>query len=271
MTDTSQRKRKVVSKKPSKTRAIKNVSPETNAPPTVSPLIGISIERGVFLVVSTAATDGLLSEFRLASEKPYSRVIAADSKRCQMAYSIIKDEKSGEPRRVYVGFVPTPPKAVVSGVTHGAAKHLKSTLFFNVSVERFESIDRNTLRKLLFVLHEPFESVLASVTPESSAIRQEHQLIGAARQKQLSWKATLERVKTHLANKESRQALALLEPLVFGRAPQLEAERLLGEVLLATKGETVNGVTGLLREMRREEQLLAHFIRLIAKSSVEAT
>ena len=153
MADTSQQKRKVDNKKPSKTRGIKNVSPKAVASPTVSPLIGISIERGVFLVVSTATTDGLLSEFRLPSEKPYSRVLAADSKRCQMAYSVIKDEKSGEPRRVYVAFVPTPPKAVVSGVTHGAAKHLKTTLFFNISVERFESMDRNTLRKLLFVLH----------------------------------------------------------------------------------------------------------------------
>jgi hypothetical protein len=264
MADTSQQKRKVVSKKPSKTRAIKNVSFETVAPPTVSPLIGISIERGVFLVVSTAASDGLLSEFRLASEKPYSRVIAADSKRCQIAYSIIKDEKSGEPRRVYVAFVPTPPKAVVSGVTHSAAKHLKNTLFFNVSVEKFESMDRNTLRKLLFVLHEPFEKVLAAVAPESSAIRQEHQLIGAARQKQLSWKATLEQVRTHLANKEGKQAVALLEPLVFSRAPQLEAEKLLGDMLIAATGKTTDEVVEPVKNMQREKLLLGHVIRRVS-------
>jgi len=269
MADTSQQKRKVASKKPSKTRGIKSVSPEAVVSPTVSPLIGISIERGVFLVVSTAATDGLLSEFRLASEKPYSRVIAADSKRCQMAFSVIKDEKSGEPRQVYVAFVPTPPKAVVSGVTHSAAKHLKSTLFFNISVERFESMDRNTLRKLLFVLHEPFEKVLASFAPESSAIRQEHQLIGAARQKQLSWKATLEQVKTHLANKEGKQALGLLEPLVFNRAPQLEAEKLLGDMLLAATGKTSDELGEPLKLMQREKLLLEHAIRRIGKSTSE--
>jgi hypothetical protein len=261
MADTSQQKRKVVSKKLSKTRAIKSASPETVTPPTVSPLIGISIERGVFLVVSTAATDGLLSEFRLASEKPYSRVMAADSKRCQMAFSVIKDEKSGEPRRVYVAFVPTPPKAVVSGATHSAAKHLKNTLFFNIPVERFEAIDRNTLRKLLFVLHEPFEKVLAAVAPETSAIRQEHQLIGAARKKQLSWKATLEQVKTHLANKEGKQALGLLEPLVFNRTPQLEAERVMGDMLSRAVGDSSDHLSGSRRNLRSEKLLLEYCIR----------
>lgn len=248
---------------------INNVSRETNAPLTVSPLIGISIERGVLLVVSTAATDGLLSEFRLASETPYSRVIAANRKRCQMAYSIIKDEKSEELRRVYVAFVPTPPKVAVSGVTHSAAKHLKSTLFFNVSVERFDSFDRNTLRKLLFVLYEPFESVLASVTPESSAIRQEHQLIRAARRTQLSWKATLEQLKTHLANQESKQALALLEPLVFSRAPQLEAEKLLGDILIAATGKTTDEAVEPVKNMRREKLLLEYAIRRVSKTGPE--
>jgi hypothetical protein len=263
MADTSQQKRKVDSKKISKTRGIKSVSPEAVAMPTVSPLIGISIERGVFLVVSTAATDGLLSEFRLASEKPYSRVIAADSKRCQMAYSIIKDEKSGEPRRIYVAFVPTPPKAVVSGVTHGAAKHLKTTLFFNISIERFESMDRNTLRKLLFVLHEPFEKVLVSVAPETSPIRQEHQLIGAARKKQLSWKATLEQVKTHLDKKEGKKALGLLEPLVFTRNPLLEAEKLLSEILVSAAITKGNGIVGPLGSMRMESLMLSYLVKCL--------
>jgi hypothetical protein len=283
MRDTRTRKPKVAVKKPVKKRGVKQPveapslkdvaatatepTPPKHTPPpipTVTPILGISVERGVFLVISTAATDGELSEVRLATEKPFSRVLAADSKRCRMASMLIKDDNSTQPKRVYVAFVPTPPTAVVAGVIHGCAKHQKQALFFNIKVERYESLDRQTLRKLLFILSEPFAEVMAAVLPESAPIREEHRLISGARERQLSWKATFEQVKTHLENKEAPRALALIEPLVFSKAPRPEAEKLLAEMLVAATPNKVENASDAFKEFQRQKLLLEHLIRRLA-------
>jgi hypothetical protein len=270
MTQTRQAKNKVTRKKTAIKHANKASEKPTVSPPQITPLIGISLDRGVFLIVSTPLAAGPLVDFRLASEKPFSRVIAADAKRCHVATTEIKDDKSGEPRQVYVAFVPTPPKALVSGTTHSCAKHGKESLFFDIKVDPLDAIDRQTLRKLLFVLHEPFGVVLEAGTPESSSLRDEHRLIGEARKKQLGWKATLQKVKTHLANKETAAALGLLEPLVYAKNPQPEAEKLLGDLLLTAAKKTTDDSPAI-TALTRERLLLEHAIRRLAKAAPSAT
>jgi hypothetical protein len=228
-------------------------------------LIGISLERGVFFIVSTPLAAGPLIDFRLASEKPFSRVIAADAKRCHVATTDIKDDKSGEPRRVYVAFVPTPSKAIVSGLTHACGKHLKDQVFFNIKIERIDAIDQPTLQKLLFVLHEPFEKVLEAISPECTSLRDEHARIGAVRKRQRSWRTTLDQVKKHLNDKEASLALALLEPLVYAPSPQAEAEKLLGDMLLAAAQKTA-GESAAMQSLTRERLLLEHALSRILKS-----
>jgi hypothetical protein len=233
--------------------------------PTVKPILGISVERGVFLMVSTAATDGELSEFRLATEKPFSRTVPADAKRCRMGSTLIKDDAAGSPRRIYVAFVPTPAKVVVSGVTHGCAKHQKQVIYFNFNVERFETFDRDVLRKLLFALHDPFEEVLAAVLPAAASIREEHKRVSGQRERQLRWQSILAQVKEHLENKESAQALALLEPLVFSTAPRPEAEKLLAEILLTATQSRTDGASDALKELQRQKLLMEHLTRRLAR------
>jgi hypothetical protein len=265
MTQTRRTKNKVTRKKTAIKHANKASEKPTVSPPQITPLIGISLDRGVFLIVSMPLAAGPLVDLRLASEKPFSRVIAADAKRCQVATTDIKDDKSGEPRRVYVAFVPTPSKAIVSGLTHACGKHLKDNIFFNIKIERFDAIDQSTLRKLLFVLHEPFEKVLAAISPECTSLRDEHARIGAVRKRQLSWKRTLDQVKKHLNDKEASLALALLEPLVYAPSPQAEAEKVLGDMLLAAAQKTAREST-VIQPLERERLLLEHALRRIVKS-----
>jgi hypothetical protein len=270
MTQTRQAKNKVIRKKTAIKHANKASEQVVRAPPQITPLIGISLDRGVFLIVSTPLAAGPLVDFRLASEKPFSRVIPADTQRCRLATAEITDEKSGEPRRVYVAFVPTPTKALVSGMTHSCAKHGSESLFFNIKVDRLDTIHRQTLRKLLLVLHEPFGHVLDAVLPDPSALRDEHRLIGEARKKQLGWNSTLQKVKTHLANKEAPAALGLLEPLVYAKNPQPEAEKLLGDLLLAAAKKTRDDSPAI-TALKRERLLLEHAIRRLAKAAATAT
>jgi hypothetical protein len=270
MTQTRQAKDKVTSKKTAIKHANKASEKPVVLPPQITPLIGISLDRGVFLIVSTPLAAGPLLDFRLASEKPFSRVIPADAKRCRLATAEITDEKSGEPRRVYVAFVPTPPKALVSGMTHSCAKHGKESLFFDIKVDPLDAIDRQTLRKLLLVLNEPFGHVLDAVLPDPSALRDEYRLISEARKKQLGWKLTLQKVKTHLANKEAPAALGLLEPLVYTKNLQPEAEKLLGDLLLAAAKKTTEDSPAI-TALTRERLLLEHAIRRLAKAAPTAT
>jgi hypothetical protein len=266
MTQTRQAKNKVIRKKTAIKHANKASEKAVVPPPQITPLIGISLDRGVFLIVSTPLATGPLVDFRLASEQPFSRVIAADAKRCHVATTDITDDKSGEPRRVYVAFVPTPSKAIVSGLIHACGKHLKDHVFFNIKIDRFDAIDQSTLRKLLFVLHEPFEKILEAISPECTSLRDEHARIGAVRKRQLSWKITLDKVKKHLNDKEASLALALLEPLVYAPSPQAEAEKLLGDMLLAAAQKTA-GESTVMQSLERERLLLEHALRRLVKRS----
>ncbi len=163
-----------------------------------------------------------------------------------------------------MAFVPTPSKAIVSGLTHACGKHLKDHVFFNIKIDRFDAIDQSTLRKLLFVLYEPFEKVLEAISPECTSLRDEHARIGAVRKRQLSWKTTLDQVKKHLNNKEASLALALLEPLVYAPSPQAEVEKLLGNMLLAAAQKTA-GDSAVMQSLARERLLLEHALRRIVK------
>jgi hypothetical protein len=182
-----------------------------------------------------------------------------------MGSTLIKDDAAGSPRRIYVAFVPTPAKAVVSGVTHGCAKHQKQVIYFNFNVERFETFDRDVLRKLLFALHDPFEEVLAAVLPAAASIREEHKRVSGQRERQLRWQSILAQVKEHLENKESAQALALLEPLVFSTAPRPEAEKLLAEILLTATQSRTDGASDALKELQRQKLLMEHLTRRLAR------
>jgi hypothetical protein len=85
------------------------------------------------------------------------------------------------------------------------------------------------------------------------------------RKRQLSWKTTLDKVKKHLNDKEASLALALLEPLVYAPSPQAEAEKLLGDMLLAAAQKTARESV-VMQSLERERLLLEHALRRIVKS-----
>jgi hypothetical protein len=202
---------------------------------TIAPLIGISLDKGLLIAVMTDPDDAELTDFRMAIDRPFFKMLAAPAARCRVSHTTIRDEKAGVDRKAYLAFIPVPAKAVIDGVIPCGAKVGKDPVFFTVSTEQFGKMDRDKLRKILFVLHPLFEAVLPQVLPAKHDLLTEFAPITAARRRNERWQRIKAEVKTHLEAKAPEKALGVLEPLVFTKQPFAEAEKLLGEMLYAAK------------------------------------
>lgn len=211
------------------------VEPVARPLPNISPLIGISFDRGLLIAVMTDPQDAELTDFRMAIDRPFFKMLAAPAARCRASHATLRDERAGVDRKSYVAFIPAPAKAVIEGAIPCGAKVGKDPVFFTVPTEQLAKMDRDKLRKVLFVLHPQFEVVLPQVVPAKHELLTELAPITVARRRNEKWQRIQAEVKAHLEAKAPKKALAVLEPLVFTKQPFAEAEKLLGELLYAAK------------------------------------
>jgi len=246
--------------------------------PTVTPLIGISIEKGLLIAVMTGTDDADLADFRMAIDRPFFKMLSAPAARCRSSHAIIRDQKAEVDRKSYVAFIPAPAGAVIEGPIPCGARVGKESIFFTVPTEPYAKIDREKLRKILYVLHPQFEAVLPQVVPEKHPIRVEFASITAAKRRNEKWQAVQAEVRKHLEAKEPAKALAVLEPLVFSQQPLVEAEKLLGELLYAAKrpksadrsGEPSEEEPAEVKALRREQLLLEFTVSRLTRSEKPA-
>jgi len=236
--------------------------------PVITPLIGIGIDKGLLIAVMTQPDDADLTDFRMAIDRPYYKMLSAPASRCRASHAVVKDEKAGVDRKTYVAFIPAPAKAVIEGAIPCGAKVGKDPLFFSVQTEPLAKMDREKLRKILFVLHPQFEAVLPQVLPAKHPLLLELAPITASRRRQEKWQKIQAEVKRLLEAKQVKKALDLLVPLALTKQPMPEAEKLLGEMLwLAKRGHngSANGAAHEEEEVPAEikalrtEQLMFEF------------
>jgi hypothetical protein len=259
-------------KKPAPTAAITPAPPPL---PSVTPLIGVSVEKGLLIAVMTRPEDAELSDFRMAIDKPYYRILNAPAARCRAAHTLIRDEKAAVDRKMYLAFIPAPARAVIEGGVPCGAKVGKESVFFSVPTEQFAKIDREKLRKILYVLQKLFEEILPQVLPEKHALLEELAPLIVARQRREKWQRIQEEVKRHLEAKEPQKALDVLSPHVFTTEPMAEAEKLFGDMLFAayrSKTQATNGTEAEppapeLVALRTEQLMLEYAISRLAPAA----
>lgn len=234
--------KKVANKKVAKSKGIAKAATATAQTtalakplPAITPLIGISIERGLLIAVMTQPDDPELTDFRMAIDRPFFKMLSAPAARCRASHAVIKDEKAGVDRKSYVAFIPAPARAVIEGAIPCGAKVGKEPMFFTVQTEQFAKMDREKLRKILYVLHPQFEAVLPQVLPAKHPLLVELAPITAARRRQEKWQRIQAEVKRLLEAKQPKKAVDLLVPLALTKQPMPEAEKLLGELLWLAK------------------------------------
>ncbi len=200
-------------------------------PPAPTPIIAISVEGGVLVALFTSMDTPEPTEIRLASEKPFPQVIAAPARKCHQASAVFRDEKAGVERRATVAFIPTPKGARPDGAVHYRAKREKNENYFNVPTQLLESMDRDQLTKLLYVLNTPFKTVVGAALLPAHPLATEIARLEKLRASADAWNKVQAQVRERLEAKDLAGAFSLLEPLVFSRTPLPAAEKLLGEML----------------------------------------
>jgi len=254
-------------------------APVPKARPTVTPLVGLSLDKGLLIAVMTGTDDADLADFRMAIDRPFFKMLPAPAARCRSSHAVIRDQKAGVDRKSYVAFIPAPAHAVIEGPIPCGARFGKESLFFTVPTELYDKIDREKLRKILYVLHPQFEAVLPHVLPEKHPLRVEFASITATRKRNEMWQAVQAQVKGHLEAKEPAKALAVLEPLVFSQQPLVEAEKLLGELLYAAKrpkrtegddSEAMEEESAEIKALRTEQLLLEFTVSRLTRSEKPA-
>jgi len=209
--------------------------------PVVTPLIGISFDKGLLIAVMTQPEEALLTDFRMAVDKPYYRMLTAPKPKCHSNNQVTRDEKAGVDRRAYVAFIPAPARAVIEGQVPCGAKVGKESVYFSVPVEQLSRIDTEKLRKVLYVLLSQFEVVLPLALPPEHPLREQLAPLIEAKHRRAHWQKVQDKVSEHLKAKEYEKSLDLLVPLAFASKPLLEAEKLLGDLLYAAYRAKIDG------------------------------
>jgi hypothetical protein len=201
--------------------------------PVVTPLIGISFDKGLLIAVMTQPEEALLTDFRMAVDKPYYRMLTAPKPKCHSNNQVTRDQNAGVDRRAYVAFIPAPARAVIEGQVPCGAKVGKESVYFSVPVEQLSRIDTEKLRKVLYVLLSQFEVVLPLALPPEHPLREQLAPLIEAKHRRAHWQKVQDKVSEHLKAKEYEKSLDLLVPLAFSSRPLPEAEKLLGDLLYA--------------------------------------
>lgn len=211
----------------------------TVVPANPTPIIALSLEQGTLIAMFTPPESPEPTEVRFAIDKPFNKVISAPARKCHQASAMFRDEKAGSDRRATLAFIPTPKGTRPEGAVFYRAKLGKHESFFSATTQRLESLERDKLGKLIFVLVTQFKAVVAAALPSTHELSNEVTRIEKLRAAADEWNRVQGLVRKKLEDKDAEGALALLEPLVYCKTPLPAAEKLLGEMLLKArkKGE----------------------------------
>lgn len=205
------------------------------SPPTVTGIVGVSTEKGIFLVVSTDQGAAELFDFRLAVKEPYPRAINAGAAKCRRATAVVNDSSTTPTRSLYLAFVSVPSAtALEGGLLCRARTNLKQEVFFNVPTQRYQSFEADKITRVLAALSDGFDELLVPVLGAAHPLIEQFAVVIKRKTELEFWNAVRQKVKDLLQGGQGQQALEVLEPLVYARTPHLQAEKLLGELLYSS-------------------------------------
>lgn len=218
-------------------------SSASSAPPEVVGVVGLSTEKGVFLVAASPSGSAALSDFRLAVREPFERAIHIGASKCRQASQVVTEPNASQPKDFYLSFISVPSTKMVQGRLLYRAKAAKHEVFFEAATQSYTALESNKLIKLLGSLSDGFAELLPPVLgKDHSLVRSIHD-IQARKQEFTQWAATQKQVNSLLQDGKAQQALDLLAPLVFTEKPNAQAEKLMAELLTraARSGQPESG------------------------------
>ncbi len=198
-------------------------------------IVGLSTEKGVFLVVAVEQGAEELFDFRLAVKEPFPRAINVGASKCRRATTVVQDASAQPPRQLYLAFIAVPTAAELEGNLLYRARNLaKQEVFFQAPTQKFQSFEADKLTRLLAALSEGFAELLPSILGKDHPLTVQTQAILKKKAELEFWNATQQKVKDLLQQGQGPQALSVLEPLVYVAKPHAQAEKLLGDLLYSS-------------------------------------
>ena len=203
-----------------------------STPPEVVGVVGLSTEKGVFLVAATATGSATLADFRLAVREPFERAIHIGASKCRQASQVVTESSASQPKDFYLSFISVPSTKMVQGrLLYRAKASNRHEVFFEAVTQTYTSLESEKLIKLLGSLSDGFAELLSPVLGKDHALVRSIQQIQARKQEFTKWTATQKEVTRLLQEGKAQQALELLSPLVFTEKPNPQAEKLMAELL----------------------------------------
>ena len=238
----------------------------TPPPPTVTGIVGVSTEKGVFLVVSTDQGAAELFDFRLAVKEPFPRAINVGAAKCRRATAVVNDPSTQPARALYLAFVSVPSATALEGALLCRARtSLKQEVFFNVPTQRYQAFEADKITRVLAALSDGFDELLVPVLGADHPLIEQFSVVIKRKTELEFWNATQQKVKDLLQSGQGQQALEVLGPLVYARTPHAQAEKLLGELLYssAKKPEASQDGPGqqALKQLMTETALLQWYLK----------
>jgi hypothetical protein len=226
--------KKAATRPPARAARKRGVASQKPAPASIElkPIVGLSTELGVLVAVSTDPKVSELGDFRLAVKEPYPRAVSAARSKCRVARAVIRDPAANAEIAVYVAFIPVPSRtAVVGNVFYRTKLANGAEVFFTAGTQAVEKVESQQLAKILLVLEKAFEQILPEVFAPDHFLSKTFAALVEKRNAVELWKASQAKVEEFLKANQGKEALAVLEPLVYQKTPHAQAEKLLGDLL----------------------------------------
>jgi len=236
------------------------------APPAVTGVVGVSTEKGIFLVAAATQDEVALLDFRLAVKEPFPRAIHVGAGKCRRATRVVPDPSSQPPRYLYLAFVAVPaPTPLEGALLYRARTPDKQEVFFSAATQKYQAFEADKLTRVLAALSDGFSELLPEVLGEGHPLAEQTRAIIKRKTEIEFWNATQQKVKDLLQKGQGPEALSILEPLVYVRTPHAQAEKLLGELLYssAKKPEAAQEGPGqqALKQLMTETVLLQWYLK----------
>lgn len=236
----------------------------------VKPIVGLSTELGVLVAVSTDPKAPELGDFRLAVKEPYPRAVSAAKSKCRVARAVIHDPTANAEVAVYLAFIPVPSRTAVVGNVFYRTKPAKGPeVFFSTGTQVVEKVESQQLAKILLVLEKAFEQILPEVFAPDHFLSKTFADLVERRNAVEFWKATQAKVEELLKANQGKEALAVLEPLVYQKTPHAQAEKLLGDLLWRAymKEKPEQSVPEATRQFTTERLLFQYLLKVAGPSA----
>jgi hypothetical protein len=234
--------------------------------PAVNGIVGVSTEKGVFLVVSTEQGAQELFDFRLAVKEPFPRAINLGASKCRRASAVVNDSSTQPARLLYLAFVSVPAPTPLEGALLCRARtSSKQEAFFNVPTQRYQSFEADKITRVLAALSDGYDELLEPTLGADHPLIEQFSVVLKRKSELEFWNATQQKVKDLLQSGQGQQALEVLSPLVYASTPHTQAEKLLGELLYSSAKKPEASADGpgqqALKTLATETLLLQWFLK----------